>query len=473
MKRVQRWWGQVFDALRLVDQRILNSVRGRGIHLLLTGTDRETLKVLVHTLSGESGLRIPPQPTRAKDTQNDPRKVVVSWGLEDLTDFQAVQDSVGRFRHIHVVAATADPRDSVCSEDLRLPNQHMDSADYSIEGPQLSLTAPGVLPRFQALDQLRDNTRVNLLEITRADIAEPTRVLSSLAELLGSSGKRVKASEGKEAGERTPPDTDWFKNAESIRRVASQTRLHPTLEERAIQEGYPAASSLVDQKQLKHPVKRGTIIAFHTPDEVYRNEAARLKKTLDRLNLSYRFIEVTPHENWVRTTLSKPSWIRALREELNGPLLYIDVDALVHEDPWPVLSRVDADVAAHVTPRGEFTSGTVLINDTEGARKLLARWQELAEARRDQDRGDLEATGENGDQGLLKEAVLESEATGGRAFSFHRLPPNLTYIFDRVETTYLEGPVIIEHLQASRESSGHEKRLARRRERLKELDSRP
>ena len=473
MKRLKRWWGQVFDALRLVDHRILNAVRGRGIHVLLTGTDRDALHTLVDLVSQASGLRVPPHPTRAQDTQNDPRKIVVSWGLDDLTDFQSVRDSVGRFRRVVVVVATADPRNSVCARDRSVPHQPMDSADYSIEGAQRSLTAPGVLPRFRGLDELRQQTPNDLLEVAQSDLRNPSQVLSSLAHLLGSGGKRLRSSRVGGGEDLTASQQDWFDNTESIRQVAAQIRLHPELEERATKEGYPAASALVDQKQLRRPVKRGTIIAFHTPDEMYRNEAARLKKTLDRLDLAYRFVEVTPHENWVRTTLSKPSWISELRDELKGPLLYVDVDALVHEDPWPVLSRVDADVAAHVTPRGEFTSGTVLINDTPGARRLLSRWQELAEARRDKDRGELEATGENGDQGLLKEAVLESEGAANAAFTFHRLPPNLTYIFDRVETTYLEGSVIIEHLQASRESSGHEKRLARRRERLKELDSGP
>ena len=471
MKRLQQWWSRVFDALRLIDHYILNIVRGRSIHLVLTGTDRDALDTLVHTVAGVHRLRVPQQPTRASDTQNNPRKFVATWHLADLTDFESVRQSVGRYRTICVVVATADPRDSICSEDPRLPHQSPDSADYSIEGAALSLTAPGVLPRFRALDVLRKQADIRFLELTKEQLQNPAQVLSSVGSVVGRRGKKFPGTPSTRAGALTPPTSPWFTDGDRIRRVAAQLLVHPELEARATAEGYPPADKLVDAKQLERPVTRGTIIAFHTPDEVYRTEAARLKSTLDKLNLAYRLVEVAPHENWVRTTLSKPSWIIELREQLTGPLLYIDVDALVHEDPWPVLSRIEADVAAHVTPRGEFTSGTVLINDTQGARRLLARWRELAEARRDQDRGDLEATGENGDQGLLKEAVVESEKAGGTAFAFHRLPPNLTYIFDRVETTYLEGPVLIEHLQASRESSGHEKRLARRRERLAQLDS--
>ncbi|MDR9434251.1 hypothetical protein, partial [Pontimonas sp.] len=55
-------------------------------------------------------------------------------------------------------------------------------------------------------------------------------------------------------------------------------------------------------------------------------------------------------------------------------------------------------------------------------------------------------------------------------FIFQRLPDNLAYIFDRAETEWIVGPILIEQLQASRESTKHEKRLARRRERLRELE---
>jgi hypothetical protein len=250
MKRVKRWWGQVFDALRLVDHRILNAVRGRGIHLLLTGTDRDALHSLVDLVSQTSGLRVPPRPTRAQDTQNDPRKVVVSWGLDDLTDFQSVRDSVGRFRNVLVVVATADPRNSVCARDRSVPHQPMDSADYSIEGTQWSLTAPGVLPRLRALDELRQETPHDLLEIEQSDLRNPPQVLSSLAAFLGSSGKRLRSSSVGGAQHVTAVRPNWCDNTESIRRVASQIRLHPELEERATREGYPAASALVDQKQL-------------------------------------------------------------------------------------------------------------------------------------------------------------------------------------------------------------------------------
>jgi hypothetical protein len=241
----------------------------------------------------------------------------------------------------------------------------------------------------------------------------------------------------------------------------------PELEELARELGYP------DQKVpagVTKPSARGTIIAFHTPDELYRAEAERLKKSLDKLGLDYTFTIVEPESNWVRTTLLKPSWILPVRKEVRGPLLYIDVDAYVHEDPWPHLAALDGDMGAVVYSTGQLNSATVWINDTEGAQLMLSLWLEEAGTRRNDDRGDLTPTGENGDQGVLRQIVEREEKMAEPRFRLHRLPPNLATIFDRTDE-YRFGPIAIEQLQVSREATQVVKRLSRRRDRLAQLDT--
>jgi len=256
-----------------------------------------------------------------------------------------------------------------------------------------------------------------------------------------------------------------MESSQSKKRVALLSSIAPGLEERSRAEGYPARAA---RRAAKPGSDRGTIIAFHTPDPVYRAEAERLKSTLDALGLEHRFYEISPETNWVRTTLLKPSWIIPARDELSGPLLYLDVDAFVHHDPWPYLSQFHGDLGAVVYANGQLNSATLWINDTQGARDLLAEWKAAADQRREADHGSLEATGDNGDQGVLKNVVLVDEARTTRRFLVHRLPVNLAYIFDRTDT-YCVGPVMIEQLQVSRESAGHQQRLARRRARLQEL----
>jgi hypothetical protein len=165
----------------------------------------------------------------------------------------------------------------------------------------------------------------------------------------------------------------------------------------------------------------------------------------------------------------KPTWIAPARERLSGPLLYVDVDAYVHADPWPYVTDMEADMAAFVDESGQLKSGALWINDTPGARLILSEWAKGAGNRCGLDQGNLENSGDNGDQGVLKLVVEAEEEEDNPAFSFGRLPSNLCAVFDRTHQ-YRFGPLVIEQLQVSREAKyRRSKRLSRRHERLREL----
>ncbi len=469
MTRLRAALVTLLDTVTVALHRLLGAVRGPAIHILLTGPDAVGMRAITDGLA-ESSLSLKVHSGRAKETANSFRRVVISASLEDLTASAEVMASVGRFRRIVVVAATADPRDMVCARDSRLPHQWPDGFDYRfLFGPQgaKSFTEPGVLPRYAGLEEWKALRSTNVVTISRAELSsDGPSALARIAQLLPSALGAL-AKELASVGVSLPHVLSWSDSKETTKRVLQQVTLAPKLETLAVELGYPALGSITKAQAPK--ARRGTIVAFHTPDEVYRAEAARLKKTLDALELDYHFFEVAPEKNWVRTTLLKPSWILKAREELKGPLLYIDVDAYVHHDPWPLLSQCDGDLAAVVYRNGQLNSATIWINDTPGARELIAEWDERAANRRESDRGDLEATGDNGDQGVLKLAVVDDEAGAHSQFRFQRLPVNLAYIFDRTET-YCVGPIVIEQLQVSRESAKHDKRLARRKERLLQLD---
>jgi hypothetical protein len=254
-------------------------------------------------------------------------------------------------------------------------------------------------------------------------------------------------------------------------RISRQLERFPELDEVADALGY--GTTLPPPTTAPAPgvvAARGLIIGFHTPEEIYRREADRLKKSLDQLGLDYRISVVEPESIWVRTTLLKPSWIQPARQTQRGPLLYVDVDAFVHEDPWPHVADLEADMAAVVYPNGELNSATLWINDTEGARTLLTQWATWSSDRRSTDSGHLRQVGDDSDQGVLRLIVEAEEAKTSPSFRFGRLTPNMATIFDRT-SEYRYGPIAIEQLQVSRESTRNEKRLARRRARTTELDS--
>lgn len=322
------------------------------------------------------------------------------------------------------------------------------------------------------MERWRHAADVEVVEVSRKQLeTHPGEVIRRLSEVVGVSS--VVGPSLAHIGEEIQPMPQiplWPETQATLQRVARQIQLAPELESRAVAMGYLPAVDIVDESELQPAVPVGTVIAFHTPDEVYRAEAQRLRSTLDRLGLAHRFFEVQPEKNWVRTTLLKPIWMSEARETLVGPLLYIDVDAFVHQDPWPYLSQYSGDLAA-VYNDGILNSATIWINDTPGARQLLKRWVEHSNIRRGDDTGQLQQTGEDSDQTVLRNIVDAAEANGDREVIFERLPSNMAHIFDQQTNGWVVGPVIIEQLQASRESTRHAKRLERRRRRLRELDA--
>ena len=468
MTRLRAALAKLLDTVTVALQRLLGAVRGTAIHILITGPDAVGMQAITAGIAqSSSSLKV--YSGRAAETADCFRRVVISTSLDDLTDSAGVLATVGRFRRIVVVAATADPRDMVCAKDSRLPHQWPDGFDYRfLFGPQgtKSFTEPGVLPRFAGLNEWKANRLANVVTISREELSgDAPTALARVAQLLPS-GLAGLAKKIVSIGVSLPKLPSWSDSKESTKRVVGQVALAPELETRAVELGYPALRSITKVRAPK--VNRGTIIAFHTPDEVYRAEAARLRKSLDRLGLKYKFFEVSPEKNWVRTTLLKPSWISEAREKIAGPLLYIDVDALVHQDPWPYLSQLEGDIGALVLPNGQFASGTIFVADTEGSRDLLKLWDEHSRARLEQDSGELTAKGDDGDQGVLAQVILSQERSG-IPVRFDRLPINLTFIFDRLGWYFLFGEVVIEHLQASREAKGSGAQLSRRRERLSQI----
>lgn len=468
MKTLRRFAEAGQLALRRLRHGILRLLRQTTPrHIIITGTDVAGVSS-VRRLLAES---IPELSTRlvnkpALHTLENYDLLVVSSDLDDITRATEIRGTIGPIRELLVIAVVADPRSSVCAADPSRPGVYLDSFDYRLKvGPegQQSMSSPGVLPRWAGLDQWRRLPGVTLFEWPVDSVEKPASQL--LQELHTLFPERLRPKEAPYPAGETQGLLGWNSSKDLEDRVRILTSLAPALAERAIAEGYPVGPKPKGSGQGSH---RGTVIAFHTPDPIYRTEAERLKSTLDALGLEHRFYEISPETNWVRTTLLKPSWIIPVREELKGPLLYLDVDAFVHRDPWPYLGQYDGDLGAVVYENGQLNSATLWINDTEGARALLAEWKDAADQRRQADQGTLEATGDNGDQGVLKNVVLRDEASASPRFVVHRLPVNLAYIFDRTDT-YCVGPVMIEQLQVSRESGGHEQRLARRRARLQEL----
>jgi hypothetical protein len=396
-------------------------------------------------------------------------RVIISWDPDDASRAREIEDSLSPTRQIIWILAVGDPMELVAEGSEVLPHHFGQGADYRlhVDGDIRSLTQPGVIPRSRDVLRIASQYAARAVVVVKRDElrVNPSQVFARIIDAVeGQDGPRPAASDDVHTatGDKL---TLVEATVTQAARVASQRSRFPELDSVATDLGYPLRPSHAPDVEVS---PRGLIVAFHTPDEVYRAEADRLRSSLDALGLDYVISVVEPESNWVRTTLLKPTWIAPARKKLRGPLLYVDVDAFVHTDPWPYVVDMDADMAAVVYKNGQLNSATLWINDTPGAELIVSRWAAGAGDRRGADRGDLEHTGDNGDQGVLKLVVEAEEQKPHPEFRFGRLPPNLATIFDRTDE-YRFGPVVIEQLQVSREVTGRTKRLSRRHDRLKEL----
>jgi hypothetical protein len=387
-------------------------------------------------------------------------RVIVSWDPDDAGRLERIVRKLSPTRKLVFVCAVAHPHALASERSSALTHHFYQGADYRlfVDGATRSMTRPGIVDRSQDVVNVAGHYPDATLIVRREDLhSDSGKVIQSVIDAVSRQGGPKPHVAPHTIG--VPPIH------QDPKRVTTQRARFPELDQCAAKLGY-AVATLTPPPALVVP--RGMIIAFHTPDEIYRTEAERLKGSLDRLGLEYSVTVVEPESNWVRTTLLKPTWIKPARQELRGPLLYIDVDAFVHEDPWPHCQELDADMAAVVYPSGELNSATLWINDTPEALVLLDRWASWSTNRRASDDGSLRQIGDDSDQGVLRQIVEAEERAADPAFRFARLTPNLASIFDR-QDDYRFGPVAIEQLQASREITQREKRLARRRDRLAEL----
>ena len=217
------------------------------------------------------------------------------------------------------------------------------------------------------------------------------------------------------------------------------------------------------------------VIAFYSEGTPYEEEAAILRASLNRVGMAHEITPVPDRGSWGANTLHKGQFIKAKRNEHRGPLLYVDVDAYVHENCSAYFEGLAAqgfDFGAHyfagpakghdrskVRAEGwRLLSGTLFLGDTPACKRLCSAWASM--------------------NGLWK-ALAIMEGGGQKNLWFlttclqlkiARLPGRYTYVFDK-PWAYPEGePCVIEHTIASRENRGQRGRTnAARRTRVAEL----
>lgn len=208
-----------------------------------------------------------------------------------------------------------------------------------------------------------------------------------------------------------------------------------------------------------------TVIGFFSRGTAYEDEAKILCASLDRVGMRCLVRGFEDKGDWYANTSEKAELIRRARDELKGPLLYVDVDAFVHVNCTAELEELAADgvdFAVHwfAAPDGtkasickcvsgqkcdqehRLLSGTLFLGDTDGCRRLLAAW--CAKNAEHRARGDMEGGGQKN----LWRTVVEI----GHTLKMARLPGRFCRVHFKPWAYPDDEPVFISHSIASREN---------------------
>lgn len=166
----------------------------------------------------------------------------------------------------------------------------------------------------------------------------------------------------------------------------------------------------IDLQIIISPNAHGKIVGFYTSNTFYEHEAARMVASAKRLGLLVHTTVVDSTGSWVRNAALKPTFLLEARREHRGPLLYVDVDAVFHRDPWPIMTTFSCDLAVY-READRLISATILLHDTPATLRLLEVWKE----RCDQDP-------EIWDQIVLQEILDEDRASESPQYQVGELP---------------------------------------------------
>ncbi|BEU99983.1 putative nucleotide-diphospho-sugar transferase [Novosphingobium olei] len=442
--------------------------------LVICGFSNSLTERFARLVCSASGLPAAIRKGSATTVRLKPKATTITHYAPDILALGRIARSpVGLAEQVAYIVLVQDPRDLLIERDEQ--GRFVWSFDHALRISSEGLPTrsdPGLLFVHNAVGKA-SRARSRMLVVRQEDIeVQPALVEAAVAHVTGLTFTRsfarlmARTSEWADAkgvmGDEKPA-LDEAAAAHLVR----QFRLAPELFEVMEQTGYAREGQHLWFERLcaRNPQglddAHGTIVGFFTEGTRYEAEAERLKASVEALGLPIHLEKIPPMTDWLAAVRHKPIVLRELRERLRGPLLYVDVDAVVHSDPWPYLRGYHADVAVAGHRDEQIISGTILLNDTPGTARLIEEWIAAQVA-----------SPEAWDQHALQTVALSTEPDRGYRVDF--LPPEMCKVFDRRYNPPVEA--VIEHLQASREKNAGSDddtlaaQLARRHARIAEIE---
>jgi len=377
-------------------------------------------------------------------------------------------------RETRIILIMRDPRDLLLLRNQEAGGEFAQGYDHTLhvsDSGVVTFSDSGILHTQTVLEANAARYGSQALVVRHEDLEQrPDWVQSALARFTGLDFvKPFAALLENDARWATTVKTQPVLELEDVERIVRQFRLAPALFDILERWKYTSTGDRRWYDELARSAPAafddtpGTIIGFYTAGTRYEHEAARLTNSIRRLGLALELVAIEPQGDWRATVRRKPGLLLDLRKRLRGPLLYVDVDAVVHRDPWPYLRGYRGDVAVSGHKGDAIVSGTLLLNDTLETTHFIEAWISATER-------SPEAPGIS----ACLEMVVLAHRLGSGSFRIQYLPTAMCRVFDRHYNPPVEP--IIEHLQASRErfadsgDADHQANLARRRQRVAELD---
>ena len=185
-----------------------------------------------------------------------------------------------------------------------------------------------------------------------------------------------------------------------------------------------------------------TIVSFYTPKTGYEHEIKGLIESCQNHNLPYSIDPIPNFGTWEKNCCFKPKYILKKLTDIKGPILWLDADALVVQKP-PLFDNLTVDIAvfgADDLPDdhpSKVISGTLFVNYTEPAIKLLKEWDEETERL-------LKEDPHLWDQLSLRNVLLKSKA------KIQYLDDRYYKVFDKLKDEEELKKSFFLHFQASR-----------------------
>lgn len=181
------------------------------------------------------------------------------------------------------------------------------------------------------------------------------------------------------------------------------------------------------------------VVAAYCTDGPYRQEAERLRKSVERfegLRCCLMFVPNRVKLTWKEAVRLKPSYVlQAMRFFSDRPILFVDADAILLRDPrteLPNTWRNEIKPFSIHQLGNEVLSGTIVVAPEPKAKSIVNKWNEVT----------VKTSILPRQPQVLLRTIPEVDLGLG---------PEWCWVFDRTSKRYDVGAPIVMHLQASRE----------------------